>query len=96
MGVHGRCVGHSGFPYFRPHFGAAPRIALPEGLEFRIKSASGAVPGARILDGPNEYLGDRADKYGPNGYMRLELRGPTLHEMVIAPNGVVLWEHDLP
>ena len=95
-GMHGRCVGHSGFPYFRPHFGEAPRIALPEGMEFRIMPTSGFVPGASILDGPNEYLGDRADKYGPNGYMRLELRGPTLHEVVIAPNGVVLWERDLP
>ena len=51
-GMHGRCVGHSGFPYFRPHFGEAPRIALPEGMEFRIMPTSGFVPGASILTDP--------------------------------------------
>jgi hypothetical protein len=94
--MNGRCVGHSGYPYFRPVLGDAPKTGLPEGLDFRTVPPRGLVPGARILDGPNEYLGDRADKYGPNGYMRLELRGSTLHEAVIAPNGVALWEQDLP
>jgi hypothetical protein len=53
------------------------------------------APGAWVLDGRNEYLGDRADRYGPNGYLRLELRGTSLHEAVVAPNGVVVWEQDL-
>ena len=97
-GLHGRCVGHSGFPYGRKGFGNAPKTQLPEGLEFRTlpAKAKGNVPSARILDGPNEYLGDKRKKYGPNGYMRLELRGPALHEKVLAPNGTVLWEGDLP
>lgn len=92
---HGRCVGHSGFPYFRKDFGNAHTSLLGDRQMFRVLSGQGEVPGARVLDGPNDYLGDRADKYGPNGFMRLRLDGPVLHEEVVTPAGQVLWQGDL-
>lgn len=93
--LHGRCVGHGGFPYFRKDFGAAATSALKDRQLFRVLPGSGEVPGARVLDGPNDYLGDRADRYGPNGFMRLQVDGTVLHEEVVTPTGIVLWQSDL-
>jgi 3',5'-cyclic AMP phosphodiesterase CpdA len=101
---HGRCVGHSGFPYSRDdRLGDKAKEDLKQGLCFRTLPARGfeddpvrvQLPGARVLDGPNQYIGDHKDDYGPNGYMRIELRDSTLHEVLLAPNGAVLWEADL-
>ena len=94
-GLHGRCVGHGGFPYFRKTFGAAPTVRLKDRQVFRVLPGVGEVPGARVLDGPNDYLGDRADRYGPNGFVRLRLDGPVLHEEIVTPAGQVLWQGDL-
>lgn len=94
-GLHGRCVGHGGFPYFRSDFGAALAVPLNDRQVFRVLPQAGELPSARVLDGPNDYLGDRADRYGPNGFMRLRLDGPHLHEEVVTPSGRVLWEGDL-
>lgn len=94
-GLHGRCVGHSGFPYSRPDLGGAATLELADEHVFRTLASTATAPGARVLDGPNDYLGDRRHQYGPNGFMRLELEGPHLHESVVTPNGVVLWEGQL-
>jgi hypothetical protein len=48
-----------------------------------------------VLDGPNEYVADHAAEYGPNGYLRLALRGRTLSEVVLSSNGVELWREVL-
>ena len=93
--LHGRCVGHGGFPYFRKDFGGAATLPLRDGQVFRVLAGSGDVPGAHVLDGSNDYLGDRAERYGPNGFMRLRLDGAVLHEEVVSPTGVVLWQGDL-
>jgi predicted phosphodiesterase len=95
-GVNGRCVGHGGFPYFRVDFANAPTENLVGRNVFRFVAGHDDVPGARILDGPNDYLGDRADRYGPNGFMRLTLSGRRLVEDVVAPDGTVLWTGSLP
>jgi hypothetical protein len=91
-GFRGRCVGHGGFPYFRGKLRSVETEKLLAGQCWRVLPAQGDVPRARVLDGPNEYLGDRADRYGPNGYLRVELDGPNLREVVIAPDGTRLWE----
>jgi hypothetical protein len=93
--MHGRCVGHSGFPYWRQDFTGAPLERLPEEHSFVTLAASNGAPAGRVLDGPNDYLSDRRDRYGPNGFMRLTLDGDQLHEQVVAPNGTVLWEREL-
>lgn len=101
---HGRCVGHGGFPYNRgARLSDAPKTDLAEGLAFRLLPARGMaddpnhpiIPRARILDGPNEYVGDAAQNYGPNGYLRLEIAGPSLRESLMAPNGTILWSAEL-
>ena len=94
-GLHGRCVGHSGFPYPRPVLGDAPRIELPQGHTLAAMPGTPDVPGAQILDGANDYLGDRRERYGPNGYVRLELDGPRLVESVMSPTGLVLHRTEL-
>jgi hypothetical protein len=45
-GLHGRCVGHSGYPYRRPRFGAADRVELPEDLALRYVCSVKVAPGA--------------------------------------------------
>jgi predicted phosphodiesterase len=93
--IHARCVGHSGFPYFRGKFDNAPTEGLPDGQVFRLLAEQPNAPAARLLDGENVYLGDRADRYGPNGFMCVELQGGHLHEVALAPDGTKLWEGEL-
>jgi hypothetical protein len=57
--------------------------------------AAGLVPGALILDAPNPYIKGEEEKYGANGFVTLELDGPRAHEVVLAPDGTILLEHDL-
>jgi hypothetical protein len=90
-----RCIGHSGFPYFRDDFGNAPRQAAAGNLEFRRLSGLEAAPPALVLDGPNPYVEGYADEYGPNGYLTLRFSGPSLHEAVHAADGSVLREQQL-
>jgi predicted phosphodiesterase len=86
-GLHGRCIGHSGFPYFRDkHFGAPP--AAPE---FKKLPGKNLVPGAQVLDGINQFISDDPQDYGPNGYVSLEFDGPELIETVHDADGTVLW-----
>jgi hypothetical protein len=94
-GLHGRCVGHSGFPYPRPLLGDAPRTELPQGHTFAAMPGTQDAPGARILDGANDFLGDKRERYGPNGYVRLQLDGPRLVESVMSPTGLVLHRTEL-
>lgn len=81
-GLRGRCVGHSGFPYFRDEFDHP--LAQPGWQEVPGKNL---VPAARVLDGPNRYLGGKAAKYGPNGYVVLEFDGDQLRERYLNPDG---------
>jgi hypothetical protein len=71
-------------------------ISVADGSFLRILPRRGSIPGALILDGPNEYLGAFAHMYGPHGYVRISLRGPRLHETFMAASGTVLWEQELP
>jgi calcineurin-like phosphoesterase family protein len=94
-GLHGRCIGHSGFPYSRPNLGYAPLLKLPDEHVLRALPGTAHAPGAGVLDGPNDYLGDDREKYGPNGFLRIELDGPYLRESLVSPSGVVLWAGEL-
>jgi hypothetical protein len=84
-GLRGRCVGHSAFPYFRDHFEHA--LDAPGWQSVLGKNL---VPGARVLDGPNEYVEGKQSKYGPNGYVVLEFDDRDLRERYINPNGTEL------
>ena len=101
--VLGRCIGHGGYPYLRDDFGAVPLDAtLPGGHAFRrvtpalARGAGKECPVAgRVLDGTNPYVIGHEQKYGPHGYVTLELSGPTLREILHAPDGTVLYEEQI-
>jgi hypothetical protein len=95
-GFHGRCVGHSGFPYKRfDERRGRPEHPLVKDWSFFEFASTPDAPTAQLLDGPNDYLGSRREEYGTNGYMRLEFDGPDLHEVVLAPDGTELWSDQL-
>lgn len=84
-GVHGRCVGHSAFPYFRDSF----KLTRSE-PGWQSISGRNLVPGASVLDGPNKYVEGNGVKYGPNGYVVLELDDRDLRELYMNPDGTQL------
>lgn len=92
-GLHGRCIGHGGMPYFRDDV----RAYSPEDGDerWRRMPAKNLVPAGLLLDAPNPYVPDQAERYGPNGYLTLELDGAALKEIVRAPDGSVLRETSL-
>jgi hypothetical protein len=86
-GVHGRCIGHSGYPYFRAKLESARCEVAGAGFAWYRLGGKNLVPGALVLDGPNPYLPGQAEKYGCQGYATLEFNGPHLTETVHAPDG---------
>ena len=85
-GLLGRCIGHGGFPYFRdelPGGGGSSTGFL------RVESRNG-VPGAFVLDGPNQFVKDHENQYGPHGFVTLEFDGPNLNEVVRDATGEIL------
>jgi hypothetical protein len=92
---HGRCVGHGGYPYFRARPRGAELVSgSAEAGWYRLPSRN-LVPGGLLLDGPNPYLGDRVNDYGPNGYATLEFNGEHLTEFLHDPTGEILWQQKL-
>jgi Calcineurin-like phosphoesterase len=91
---YGRCIGHSGMPYFRGGVQSLPQAAKQQSV-WRRMEAKPFAPGAIVLDGPNPYVPDDPAKYGPHGYTTLELKGPSLIERICDPTGQVLYELEL-
>jgi hypothetical protein len=93
-GLSGRCVGHGGYPYFR--IAQGQRRAVAKGNDQLIRfDATTKAPGAWILDGPNPYVDEHQEQYGPNGYMVLELVDGQLHEELRRPDGSLLWANEI-
>ncbi len=86
-GLFGRCAGHGGFPYFRDTLGPVVKT-----LTFKKVGgdAENDIPGALILDGPNEYVTSGPDQFGPHGYMSLVFEGDQMREFVHRPDGVTI------
>jgi hypothetical protein len=85
--MYGRCIGHGGMPYLRDKIAGA---TAEETAMYRIPGREkGGIrtPQARVLDGPNPYVGEGRLKYGPNGYAVLELIGKQIHESYRLPDG---------
>jgi hypothetical protein len=95
-GIYGRCVGHSGFPYFRDKFteGTITQHG-PQDTAWRKVDFKNMVPGGLILEGPNPYISGHENEYGPHGYMTLEFNGEHLNEIVHAPDGQIEYEREL-
>lgn len=86
-GLLGRCLGHGGMPYTR---GAVEDLPVEREVGDSIWRRFGAknlVPGGRVLDGPNPYIKGHETKYGPHGYVTLELEDQNLTEVVHTPEG---------
>jgi hypothetical protein len=95
-GIHGRCIGHSGFPYFRnPALNSYDRVAPEDAAadERLARLPAGSAPAALIVDGPNVDVSQKADqraRYGPNGFMTIQLRDDGIDEQLRSARGLVL------
>lgn len=90
-GLLGRCVGHGGFPYFRE---SLPGGGGSKPVFVRLDTRNG-VPGGVVLDGPNPFVKDHENRYGPHGFATLEFDGPHLNEVVRDATGSVLRESQI-
>lgn len=96
LGFWGRCVGHSGYPYFRQDMKShAVFRTTDHDVRWYSIAKTENTPVAHILDGPNPYVTDAPAEYGAQGYASLQLRGPELYESVHLPNGTIIYENQL-
>jgi hypothetical protein len=94
--LHGRCIGHSGYPYFRDEFTQGTVVAHgPQDTAWRKVASKNMVPGGLILEGPNPYIPGHEQQYGPQGYLTLEFSGEHLHEIIHTPDGSKIYEREL-
>src|SRR5207253_2763206 len=78
-GLHGRCIGHGGFPEFRPDLSGSTSSA-DLGSQWKRLKANPNSPGGLILDTPNLYIPGFEEQFSPHGYMRLEFDDDKLTE----------------
>ncbi len=96
-GLYGRCVGHSGYPYFTDEISAGEIVAHgSQDSTLRKVEMKNMVPGGLILEGPNPYIKGHENEYGPNGYVTLELNGNRINEIVQMPDGKAIYEREIP
>jgi hypothetical protein len=84
-GLFGRCVGHGGFPYYRDILG--PVADKPT---WKVLRGNDDSPGGAILDGPNQYVKDAPEGYGPHGYMSLMFFEGQMREFVHQADGTTI------
>jgi Calcineurin-like phosphoesterase len=96
--IYGRCIGHSGYPYFTDKNDSgtvsAPNPAA-QGSRWRTVGMKNMVPGGMMLEGPNPYIPGHESEYGPNGYMTLEFNGEHLNEIIHMPDGSRAYEREV-
>ena len=81
-GVRARCVGNGGFPAFRDDLpGGSGQTTKWIGLP-----AKPGVPAAEVLDGPNPFITDDPQRYGPHGFLTLDFSGPNVFETYYSPD----------
>lgn len=84
---HGRCIGHGGYPYFREVPIDATLQTHGQGFDWYRLKGKNLAPAGLLLDGPNPYVEEKPDRYGPNGYAVLELNGSSLEEIYCDADG---------
>jgi hypothetical protein len=95
-GLRGRCIGHSGYPYYRVNLEKYPlKNVNPDGSAWRQLGTTRGTPGGYILDGQNSDVAADPNRYGPHGYASLHLSGAHLLERIHAADGTVLHELEL-
>ena len=76
-----RCLGHGGMPYKRKDLLDLKVEKEVAGMTWR-RMKSDLTPRCLFLDGPNEFIPERPEKFGPHGYAVLEFEGETLKETI--------------
>lgn len=94
-GLLGRCIGHGGMPYTRKTVENIPVDHTVGDSVWRRFGTKNMVPGGLVLDGPNPYIKGHEAKYGPHGYMTLELEDQYLVEVVHTPTGEELYRQEI-
>jgi hypothetical protein len=95
-GLHGRCIGHSGYPYFRDNLQEFPVEARWSDLGcWRKVGAKNLIPGGLVLDGPNPYVSGHEQEYGAQGHLTLDFDGDHLNEIIHLPDGTTIYERRL-
>jgi hypothetical protein len=95
-GFYGRCIGHSGYPYYRQDVARYPLYRATDGdVRWYSIPAGEHAPVGHVLDGPNPYVTEAPAEYGAQGYASLEFSGPSLHERVHLPDGTIVYEREL-
>lgn len=84
-GLHGRCVGHGGFPQNRVDLSNAP-FTDELGSQWRQVAGTATIPGGYALDTANLYIPTFEEQFSPHGFMRLEFNNDALTEYVRAPD----------
>jgi Calcineurin-like phosphoesterase len=97
-GLYGRCVGHSGYPYFRDNFTGFKSEAISNdsnNFSWKFMPSKDKCPSAKILDGSNIYVEGYEVKYGANGYMTLNFVDDKLFEIVNDADGNILYSRQI-
>jgi hypothetical protein len=94
-GLHGRCIGHGGYPYFRTKPPGAELARQTGDVAWYRLRARNLIPAGFLLDGPNPYVPGHEQRYGPNGYAALEFQGDHLVEAIHAPDGMEVFRQEL-
>src|SRR5258707_193966 len=83
---YGRCVGHSGMPYFRGGVSSLPPAPGAQPCWKRL-DAKPFAPGAIVLDGPNPFVTDDPPKYRPHWHLFLQFSDAKLAGRIHDPKG---------
>jgi hypothetical protein len=96
FGLFGRCLGHGGIPSPRKDaVTGAPSERTLAGVAWKRLSATADSPSCRALDGPNPLIKNEEQKFGPHGYVTLELDSTTLIERVHLPDGTEIFKNEM-
>ena len=96
-GLYGRCLGNGGVPDPRRTeviaADADERFPGTGDCAWRRPVPVPGVPGCIVLDGPNRDMAkpSHQKRFGPHGFMTLELTGPQLVERVYLSDGTELY-----
>ena len=91
-GLRARCLGNGGMPHSRKKLRDFPVERCIGEFCWR-RGPALVTPPSLYLDGPNKFITEEPDKYGPHGYMTLEFDGPRVEERVFAAEGTELFRY---
>jgi hypothetical protein len=95
-GLLGRCLGNGGIPEKRyDEARDAPSERDVAGVSWRRLEANDAAPSCLVLDGPNQYITGKENKFLPHGYMTLSFEGKVMTERIHLPDGTEIFSNEI-